>query len=103
MQRGHSGSTRERSCAALERSEDFFKRTIRRVAITGVRLALHFLAENLVQLLGVVVERGGRSIDGCDGRDSGSRLFAVADMHGLGFDFHLRFQRTPSLVSSIMM
>ena len=52
--------------------------------------------------------RAGRShwrdwyIDWRGDRNVGTALLPVAGVHGFCFDFHLRFQRIPSLVSSRM-
>ncbi len=112
MQGGHARAAGERAGArfepALERGYEFLQRFVRRIAVTGIAGPRHFIREHAVEIGRVLVEITRRSVDGRGHRHPllaalGAGPFAVAGVDGACIEFHLRFQRMPSFVSSRMM
>src|SRR4029077_4515621 len=98
-----AGGAGNRTGSAFQFLNQVFERAASRVIVTAVGLTLFLQREYAVQLLPRIVGVARRRINRSGDRDEiAGPLAPVAAVDGFAFDFHDRFQRTPSLVSSSM-
>src|SRR5579864_225271 len=102
MEGAHPGSTGHGACAAFQLANQFFQRAAGGVVVTRVGGPFLLQPEDAVELLDGIVNVGRGGVNRRGRRREVAGLAAIAPVHGLAFDFHDRFQRTPSLVSSRM-
>src|SRR5262249_26880962 len=100
IERAHAGRARDRARTAFKLAQQFLQRYTRGIVVTRIGRTLLLLREDPVEVLHGVVDIAGSRVDRRGGRDEVAGLAPVGPMDGFAFEFHCRFQRTPSLVSS---
>jgi hypothetical protein len=86
---GHAGGAGEGAVAGFESCAELLESVGGGVVVAGVGVAFHFVGEDLVGGLDVLVDVAGGGDDGGGDGDVGALLFAVTGVDGFGEEVHV--------------